>query len=170
MLKSEKQHLIDQLHTVFEKNSAVLLLDFTGINVADETELRGQISPFGNYRVVKNTLALRAAQDTPLEDVVDHFQGPTALAFSETDPVGLAKVLTGFLKTHPSMSFKAGVMDHKALTAEEVKRLAELPSRDVLLAKLVYLLQSPLTHLASALQSPVRSLVAVLTQIEAKKD
>lgn len=170
MQKSEKQQIIDQLQQVFQSNNAVLLLDFNGLNVADETELRGQVRQVGRYRVVKNTLALRAAENTCVADLREHFQGPTAIAYSEGDPVGLAKMLTEFLKKHPHMSFKAGVVDNQTISAEQVRQLADMPSRDQLLAKFVYLLQSPLTRLASALQSPLRSLAAVLTQIEENKN
>lgn len=170
MQKSEKQQIIDQLQEVFQKNSAVLLLDFTGLNVADETELRGQVGEVGRYQVVKNTLALRAAENTAVADLREHFQGPTAIAYSEGDPVGLAKTLTDFLKKHPNMTFKAGVVDNQAIDADQVKQLADMPSREELLSKLVYLLQSPLTRLATALQSPVRSLAGVLAQIEKTKN
>ncbi len=169
MERNEKAKVVEELHAAFSGHSGVLLIDFSGVNVADETELRRKVAQSGDYRVVKNTLALRAAKDTPVAALSDHFRGPTAIAVTRDDPVGLAKAVTEFIKAHPPMAFKGGVLEKSVLTAEDVAALAELPSREELLSKLVYLLQSPLTRLASALQSPLRSLASALKQVEEKK-
>ncbi len=169
MNRTEKQKTVEQLHQVFSESTAVLLINFSGIGVAQETELRRGVTKTGRYQVVKNTLALRAAKETPLAELTEHFQGPTAIAFTREDPAGLAKSLKAFLKDHPQMSFKAAVLDRQTLSAEQVSALAELPGREELLAKLVALMQAPLTSLAGALQSPLRALGSALKQVAEKK-
>lgn len=171
MERSAKQQVVEELNAAFRTNGGVLLIDFSGVNVADETELRRKVAAAGStYRVVKNTLARRAAEETAVAALHAHFRGPTAVAMTQQDPVGLAKAVTDFLKAHPGMAFKAGVLDGAVLTAEDVSALADMPSRQELLSKLLYLLQSPLTRLASALQSPLRNLASALKQIEEQKE
>lgn len=144
-------------------------MDFTGVSVADETELRRRMSQNGcGYRVIKNTLAKRAAEEGAAAQLDTFFTGPTAVAFTEENPVGLAKALTEFIKAHPTTSLKAGLLDDALLSVDEVEALASLPSREELLAKLVYLLQAPLTQLAAALQTPLRNLTSLLAQLEDK--
>lgn len=171
MNRTEKQQTVDQLRDVFTQNSGVFLFGFSGISVPDITELRREISKGGSsYRVVKNRLAIRAAQETAAEALADQFRGPTALAYSESDPVGLAKTVKAFVKNHPGIEFKAGVLDNKTtLNAEEVEQLADMPSREELLSKLLYLLNAPVTRLASALNSPLVNLGSVLKQLEEAK-
>lgn len=169
MNRTEKQETVEQLHQVFSESTAVLLINFSGIGVAQETELRRSVTKIGRYQVVKNTLALRAAKETPMAELSEHFQGPTAIAFTREDPAGLAKSLKAFLKDHPQMSFKAAVLDRQTLSAEQVSELAELPGREELLAKLVGLMQAPLNSLAGVFQSPLRALGSALKQVVEKK-
>lgn len=171
MERTQKKEAVAQLNQAFQDHSGVLLIDFTGLNVAEETELRRRIAASGSrYQVVKNTLALLAAQETPVAQLKDHFRGPTGVAMTADNPVALAKALNDFLKTHPSTSFKAGVLDEAVISQAEVAALADMPSREELLGKLLYLLQAPLTQLAAALQSPLRNLASILKQLEEKKD
>ena len=160
---------MERLHRIFSDSKAVLLVDFSGINVAQETALRRKVSESGRYQVVKNKLALRAAEDTPLAALQEHFQGPTAIAFTNEDPVGLAKTLKTCLKDYPDMSFKAAVLEEEKLTAEQVEALADLPSREELLTSLASLLQAPLVTFARALQSPLMSLGSLLKQLAERK-
>lgn len=172
MNRTEKQQAIDDLNKIFSEHSGVFLFGFSGINVPDITELRRQISGSGStYRVIKNRLAVRAAEKTALEALTEHFQGPTAMAFTASDPVALAKVVRDFAKDHPGLEFKAGVLERQVLSAKQVEQLAEMPSQEELIAKLLYLLRAPLTQLAGALQSPLRNLGSVLKQLaEAKQE
>ena len=171
MDRAEKQEVVRELNETFKANNSVLLINFTGLNVADSTDLRRKISDVEcGYRVIKNRLALRALEDTSLEELKEHFEGPTAIAFTGGDPVTLARVLKTFIKDHPSMSFKAGIVEGQALSAGEMDHLAGMPSRPELLTKLLYLLNAPLTRLATALQSPLRDLASVLKQLEEKKE
>ena len=169
MNRAQKQATVKRLHQIFSDSKAVLLIDFTGINVAQETVLRRKVSESGRYQVVKNTLALRAAEDTPLAVLHDHFQGPTAIAFTNEDAVGLAKALKTCLKDYPDMSFKAAVLEEEKLTAEQVRALADLPSHEELLTKLASVLQAPLVSFARTLQSPLMRLGSLLKQLAGRK-
>lgn len=170
MNRTDKQSSVGDLSKAFTENKSVLLVNFTGINVPDATELRRKIAETGSgYVVVKNRLALRAVENTSLEPVKEHFRGPTAVAFTGGDPVSLVKVLRDFIKDHPSMSFKVGIVEGKPVSGPEVEALASIPSRAQLLAKLAYLLNAPLTQFAAALQSPMRGFASVLKQLAEKK-
>ena len=171
MNRAEKQDVVKELNETFKGSKSVLLINFTGVNVEDSTNLRRKISEMEcGYRVIKNRLALRALKDTSLEELKEHFEGPTAIAYTGGDPVALARVLKTFIKDHPAMSFKAGVVEGQAVSASEMDHLAGLPSRPELLTKLLYLLNAPLTHLATALQSPLRDLASVLSQLGEKRE
>ncbi len=159
------------MHEIFKTHGSVLLIDFTGLNVADATELRRKVADSGSgYQVVKNTLAMRAAEETPLAELTEHFQGPTAIAFHKDNPIELAKILRDFLKERPDMAFKAGVVDQSVVSAEQVQALADMPSREELLSKLLFLLQTPLRNLGAVLRAPLRDLAMVLAQIPKKED
>lgn len=171
MNRTEKETFVADLNEMFKANSSVLLINFEGINVSAQSELRREITKAeSGYRVIKNRLALRAIEDTSLEDLREHFQGPTAIAYTDGDPVALAKALKEFISDHPSVAFKAGVVEGKTFSASDVEQLAKMPSRPELMSKLVYLLNAPLVRLATALQSPLRGLASVLKQLEEKKE
>ena len=170
MNRTEKQTFVEDLNKTFKASTSVLLINFEGVNVLAQSELRREISKVdSSYQVIKNRLALRAVENTSLEVLREHFQGPTAIAYTGGDPVALAKVLNDFIRDHPSVAFKAGVVEGKTFSASDVERLAKMPSRPELMSKLVYLLNAPLVRLATALQSPLRGLASVLKQLEEKK-
>jgi len=170
MNRAEKTEVIESLHKTFAESGSVILLNFKGVTVPEITDLRDRVRENqGGYAVVKNTLALRAAEGTPVDSIREHFTGPTAIAFTAEDPVALAKILRDFVKAQDGMEFKAGMLDGKVLSEGQVAELANLPSRDELLSKLLFLLNAPLTRLVTALQSPVRDLAVVLGQLEGKK-
>ena len=165
-----KTEFVDSLHRTFSESESVILLSFERVNVPDITELRQKIGEASSgYQVVKNTLAMRAAEGTAVGNLKEFFIGPTAIAYTGDNPVGLAKVLKEAAKANKGLILKCGVLGEKVLTAEEVNTLAELPSRDELLSKLLFLLNAPLTKLATALKSPVCNLAVVLKQLEQKK-
>ncbi len=169
MNRAQKQAAVEDLHQVFKAHSSFFLVDFMGLNVAGEQELRRRIRDVeSQYRVVKNSLALRASKDTPVEKLEPFFVGPTGVAMTASNPVGLAKVLTEFFKTHPQVGFKSGLLEQALLSVDDVENLARMPGREELLAQLLGLLQSPLTRLARALKSPLNNLVSVLKQLEEK--
>ncbi len=170
MNRTEKQQVVAELSSAFAANAGVLIVSFSGLNVENVTELRRKIRQSGSsYRVIKNTLAIRAAENTPVSKLVERFDGPTAIAYTSGDPIALAKILTDFVKTHPEIKFKGGVLEQSVLTAEQCQALAEMPSREVLLGKVLFLLNAPLTRLAGALNSPLTRLAIALKQLEEKK-
>ncbi|HEV7670723.1 MAG TPA: 50S ribosomal protein L10 [Thermoanaerobaculia bacterium] len=147
------------------------LLGYKGISVPQVTELREKIRQSGgHYLVVKNTLALRAIEGGQLADLKEHFIGPTAVAYCLKDPVALAKALTDFAKNAPVLEFKAGLVEGRQIAANQIKAIAELPSREALLAKLLYLLQSPISRFVQTLAAVPRSFVVVLDQVAKKKE
>lgn len=169
--RAKKVSLLEGYEEVMASARHAFVIGFKGISVGQVTELRRRIrASGGQYVVVKNTLARRAVVGKPLEQVREHFTGPTAVVFSLTDPVPLAKVLTEFAKEAPVLEFKAGLVEGQAIAANQVGEIAALPTRDALIAKLLYLLQSPITRFVRVLAAagPQR-LATVLDQVARKK-
>jgi large subunit ribosomal protein L10 len=166
MNKTEKQQIVDSLGAEFRSINSAFLIDYRGLKVVDATELRRKIREIdGKYVVVKNTIALRAAGKTKLEALGPYFEGPTAVAYHRKDIVGLAKLLTDISKNNPSVSFKAALVEGKVVPPSEIQAIASMPSREVMLGKLLFLLKAPLQRLATVLKAPVRDLALVLKQI-----
>lgn len=158
---------MESLGEQFRTISNMFLIDYRGLKVVDATELRRKIREFdGTYLVVKNTLALRAANEHGLEHVGPYLEGPTAVAFHKSDVVGMAKLLTEISKSNPNFRFKGALIEGKVVPASEIQAIASLPSREVLLSKLVFLLKAPLQRLAGALKAPARDLALVLKQVQ----
>jgi len=167
MNKQEKQQTVDSLGQEFRSISSAFLIDYKGLKVVDATELRRKVREIdGTYLVVKNTLAVRAVKETKLEQLTSHFQGPTAVAYHPKDVVGLAKLLTEIAKANPNISFKAALVEGKVVPTSEIQSLANMPSKEVLLGKLLFLLKAPLQRLATVLKAPVRDLGLVMSQIK----
>jgi large subunit ribosomal protein L10 len=164
MNRTEKQQLIEELHGEFKGSAHAVLVDFKGLSVPAVTEFRRKVKASGSrYRVVKNSLALRAARDTPLEKLAPKFEGTTGVAYTGDDPVGLAKVLVDFARDHPALSVKGGlVAGSQLLDAEGVKALSTMPGLPELRARLLGLLQAPATRLVRLLCTPATQLVRVL--------
>jgi large subunit ribosomal protein L10 len=147
------------------------LLGYQGITVPQVTELRNRVRQSGGeYVVVKNTLALRAIDSQALAQLKEHFTGPTAVVFSLTDPVAVAKALTDYAKDVPAIKLKAGLVEGRAIAADQIKDIAALPSREQLIAKLLFLLQSPITRFARVLAAVPQSFVMVLDQVRKQKE
>jgi large subunit ribosomal protein L10 len=167
MNRAEKQHVVESLSEQLRSVKNLFLIDYRGMKVVDATELRRKIREFqGNYVVVKNTLALRAAKETGLDKIGSYLQGATAVAFHRRDVVGMAKLLTEISKANPNFQFKAALIEGKLVLPSEIQTIASLPTREVLLSKLVFLLKAPLQRLAGALKAPARDLVLVLKQVQ----
>jgi large subunit ribosomal protein L10 len=167
MNREEKQQTVESLGEQFRSINSAFLIDYRGLKVVDATEMRRKIRAIdGHYVVVKNTLATRAAKQTLLEQLEPHFQGPTAVAYHAKDVVGMAKLLTEISKSNPSFVFKAALVEGKVVSTSEIQSLASMPSREVMLSKLVFLLKAPLQRLTTVLKAPVRNLGLVLKQVQ----
>jgi large subunit ribosomal protein L10 len=167
MNKAEKQQMTESLGEQFQSIESAFLIDYRGLKVVDATELRRKVRQIdGRYMVVKNALATRAAKQTKLEQLESYFQGPTAIAYHPSDVVALAKVLTEISRSNPSFRFKAALVEGKVVPSSEIQALASMPSREVMLSKLAFLLKAPLQRLHMVLKAPVRNLSLVLKQIQ----
>ena len=164
MNRNEKQQLIDELHKELEKAPHAVLLDFKGLSVPAATEFRRKVRASGSrYRVVKNSLALRAAKGTALERLEAKLEGYTGIAYTGDDPVALAKVLVDFAKENPALSVKGAVVSgSQMLDADGVKALSTMPGLPEMRARLLGLLQAPATQLVRLLGTPATQTVRVL--------
>jgi large subunit ribosomal protein L10 len=167
MNRQEKQQMVSTLGEEFQTLTSAFLIDYRGLKVVDATELRRKVREMdGTYLVVKNTLAMRAAKNTRLEQLEPYFQGPTALAYHRKDVVGLAKLLTEVTRQNPNIQFKAALVEGRVVPTSDIQALASMPSREVLLSRLVFLLKAPVQRFATVLKAPVRNLALVLKQVQ----
>lgn len=169
--KEEKGQLIEELKGRFSEAKAVILTDYKGMTVAELSELRRLLRGGGiDYRVVKNTLARVASQDTPLSVAKDAFKGPVAVAIGYSDPVATAKKVLEYSKKNEKLKLSGGVIEGKLFTAQEVKTIADLPPREVLLSMVAGAFQAPAGKLAAALSATVSSLAYALGALKAKRE
>lgn len=170
LTRADKAELLQEYGQDLASTSHAFILGYQGIKVPQVTALREKVRQSGGtYIVVKNTLALRAIDGAALSQLKEHFVGPTAVAFG-SDPVAIAKALTDFAKDVPVLQFKAGLVEGRAIAADQIKDIASLPSREVLIAKLLFLMQSPITRFARVLAAVPQSFVMVLDQVRQKKE
>lgn len=168
---NEKKTIVENLHDNFSKSAIVILTDYKGLGVTAINNLRRKLRDADvEFKVVKNTLIKRAAEDTDAALISEHFSGPSALALSYDDPVAPAKVLTKFADKHKKLEIKVGVMKDKVLDISAIKALSALPSRDVLLAQILSAMNGVPTAFVRALDDIPRRLLNVLHRIKEQKE
>ena len=163
--RSEKQEDLDKLKVALAKVSSVILTTFQGITVEDDTKLRRAVQAAGGkYQVVKNTLAERAGSGTPAEGLLKNLTGTNSIAYTNTDPVALAKALTKVAKDVPAFKFRAGLVEGRVISIAEIQQLANLPSKEELLSKIMFLLNAPAQRLAVTLNALPRNIAVVVSE------
>jgi large subunit ribosomal protein L10 len=162
--REDKKKDYEELKKALENANNVFVTGFQKLTVDQDYNLRKTIrGAGGSYRVVKNNIAEIAAEGTPSEQILKGLKGMTSLAFTN-DPVGLAKVLTAYAKTHPAFTFKAGLVEGRAIDIGAIGDLASMPSKEAIFAKLLYLINAPAGRLVTAMNAVGRSLAVVLDQ------
>jgi large subunit ribosomal protein L10 len=171
LTKQQKTELVEHYREGMATAPHAFLVDYKGISVPQVTELRAKIRDTGGqYLVVKNTLALRAIEGGPMDQLRELFDGPVAVAFSHDDAVGLAKALSESAKTIPAIQVRGGLVNGQQVAGDQLQAIASLPSREELIAKLLFLLQSPITRFARVLAAIPRDFVVVLDQVRQQKE
>jgi large subunit ribosomal protein L10 len=169
--KAKKTSQVQLLEKDLKSVSNMVVATYTKLTVAQDFELRKAVrGAGGKYRVVKNTLAERAAKGTKVEGALKNLSGVTSIAYTEGDPVALAKALAKYIKDTPELTFKAGVVEGKLISPKEIESLATMPSKEEIYSKLLFLLNAPATRLATAVNAVGRNLAVVIGQgVEQKK-
>ena len=163
--KSEKEKDLEALKKDFEKINNIFLTGFEKLTVQQDYELRKSVrGAGGSYKVVKNNLAEKAAKGTPAEGITNNLAGMTSMAYTAKDPVALAKALTAYAKANPSFTFKAGLVEGRVIEVKSIQELASMPSREELLAKVLFLIQASAQRLVTAIGGVGRNLAVVVDQ------
>jgi large subunit ribosomal protein L10 len=169
--RAKKVAAVEKLGSELKNASSMIVATYSKLTVTQDFELRKALRPTGaKYRVVKNTLAERAGKGTKVEEALKNLVGVTSIAYTEGDPVALAKALAKYVKDNPEFSFKAGVVEGKVISVKEIESLATMPSKEELYSKLLFLLNAPSQRLVTAMNAVGRNLAVVVSQgVEQKK-
>ncbi len=169
--RAKKVEQVEKLGSDLKNVSSVIVATYTKLTVAKDFELRKALRTSGaKYRVVKNTLAERAGKGTKIEDALKKLEGVTSIAYTEGDPVAMAKALSKYAKDNPEFSFKTGVVEGRVISIKEIEALATMPSKEELYAKLLFMLNAPAQRLATTMAAVGRNLAVVVNQgVQEKK-
>jgi len=169
--KAKKMEQVEELSGELKDVSSVIVATYSKLTVEKDYELRKMLRPTGaKYRVVKNTLAERASKGTKVEGALKDLHGVTSIAYTQGDPVALAKALAKYAKDNPEFSFKAGVVEGRVVSIKEIEALATMPSKEELYSKLLFLLNAPAQRLVTAMNAVGRNLAVVVDQgVQQKK-
>ena len=169
--RAKKVAAVEKLSGELKSASSMIVATYSKLTVTQDFELRKALRPTGaKYRVVKNTLAERAGKGTKVEEALKNLVGVTSIAYTEGDPVALAKALAKYVKENPEFSFKAGVVEGRVITVKEIESLATMPSKEELYSKLLFLLNAPSQRLVTTMNAVGRDLAVVIGQgVEQKK-
>ncbi|MGD2295307.1 MAG: 50S ribosomal protein L10 [Candidatus Aminicenantes bacterium] len=168
--RERKEQLVKEMSDAFDKYDSFYLIDFINMPVWLSVQLRKKLRENSYpFRVIKNRLALRALKEDFPEDLKTYFQGPTAIAYAEEDPVGLARLIKDFSSQHKVLTVKGGIIEGQLLQKEEFEDIAKLTSKEDLIGKLGYLMAYPLKNLLRTWQAPFNSIGSMLSQIKSKK-
>jgi len=171
LTKAEKQEQFEQLREVLSGVNTLFLLQNRGLNVNQVNELRSKVrAADASYKVFKNSVVKLAIEGTGMEGITPHLTGPNAVAFTTGDGVNLGKAIRDFVKDHPQLTFRQAYLEGQVLDAEQAEQIADLPTRDELISKLLYILQSPIRRLAVALNSPIQKLASALHQVAEQRE
>ena len=170
--RERKQEDLNALTEQFKNSTAAMVLSFSGLTVDKDQAFRNELRETGSsYRVVKNTLARIAVKDTSFEKATKHFKGVTSVALTDEEPIELSKVIAKYVKEYKDIiEFKTGVIDGKVIGLDEVNAIASLPSKDELIAKLLFLLNAPAQRLATVLNAVPRDLASVVKQVSERPE
>jgi large subunit ribosomal protein L10 len=169
--RAKKIEQVEKLSGDLKNVSSVIVATYTKLTVAKDLELRKALRSSGaKYRVVKNTLAERAAKGTKIEEALKKLEGVTSIAYTAGDPVAMAKALSKYAKDNPEFTFKAGVVEGRVITVKEIESLATMPSKEEIYAKLLFMLNAPAQRLVTAMGAVGRNLAVVVNQgVQEKK-
>jgi large subunit ribosomal protein L10 len=163
--KARKTEQVEKLGKDLKNVSSLIVTTYSKLTVAQDYELRKSLRSSGaKYTVVKNTLAERAAKGTKVESVLKDLSGVTSIAYTEGDPVALAKALSKYAKDHPEFTFKAGVVEGRAVTINEIQALATMPSKEEIMSKLLFLINAPAQRLVTVMNAVGRDIAVVINQ------
>ncbi len=171
LTREEKEKMKDEIAEALKQAELVVVTDYRGLNVEAINNLRGRLrNEQCRFRVTKNTMNRWACREAGFEQLEEYFEGPTAIAYADEDPVAAAKVFNEFAKENENLGIKGGGLSGQLVSPERIKELGEIPSREILLAKVVGGFQAPITGLAGALQGTISQLVYTVDAVRRQKE
>jgi len=166
-----KKQVVQEIKEKIENSKAIVLVDYRGLDVAEVSDLRNKYREAGvDYKVYKNTMMRFAFEEAGYENFTDNLTGPNGIAFSMEDAIGAAKVSNNYAKDNKKLEIKVGIVDGKIIDIDKIKELADIPGREVLIAKILGSLNSPITGFANVLQGNIKNLVYALDAIKDQKE